>query len=229
MSDEVLHELSLFTGYHGFGLGLRLAGIKTRTVGYCDNDTYIQDLLRQRIHDGLIDDAPIISNVSTFDFSVYRGLVDIITASPPCQPFSVAGNRAGESDKRNLWPDTRRAISEVGPSYVFLENVPGLATAPKFDIKVLEATRQFSLFDQEDKESHSRGINRSNHTVSGYSYMGRIIGDLSEMGYDTSWGIVSAGDVGAPHPRKRWFCVAYKVDDSEHIGLNTTQVSASIG
>ena len=190
MSDEVLHELSLFTGYNGFGLGLRLAGIKTRTVGYCDNDKYIQDLLRQRIHDGLLWDAPIISNVSTFDFSVYRGLVDVITAGFPCQPHSVAGNRAGESDKRNLWPDTRRAISEVGPSYVFLENVPGILT------------------------------NR---------YGGRVIGDLSEMGYDCRWGIVSAGDVGAPHLRKRWFCFAYKVDDSEHIGLNTTQVSASIG
>lgn len=37
----------------------------------------------------------------------------------------------------------------------------------------------------------------------------RIIGDLTAMGYDATWGIVSASDIGAPHIRKRWWLVAY--------------------
>ena len=37
--------------------------------------------------------------------------------------------------------------------------------------------------------------------VSGY--MGRIFGDISELGYDCRWGIIGADDVGAPHRRKR--------------------------
>lgn len=37
----------------------------------------------------------------------------------------------------------------------------------------------------------------------------RIISDLATMGYDATWGIVSASDIGAPHVRKRWWLVAY--------------------
>ena len=37
----------------------------------------------------------------------------------------------------------------------------------------------------------------------------RVIGDLTEIGYDTEWQIVGADDVGAPHRRKRIWIVAY--------------------
>ena len=36
-----------------------------------------------------------------------------------------------------------------------------------------------------------------------------VIGDLTALGYDARWGIISAADAGAPHGRKRWFCMAY--------------------
>jgi DNA-cytosine methyltransferase len=52
--------------------------------------------------------------------------VDVLTAGPPCQPFSVAGKRAGADDDRNLWPDTARLICDVRPRVALLENVPGL-------------------------------------------------------------------------------------------------------
>ena len=167
-----MRELSLFTGYAGFSLGLRLAGLPTRTIGYCDNDTYIQKLLQARIKDGYIDDAPIISDIRA-DWTPYRGLVDIITAGFPCQPHSHAGKRKGEADERNLWPDTRRCISEVEPRFVLLENVPGII---------------------------SNG------------YAGVVAGELSEIGYDAVWGLVSAADIGAPHLRKRWWCFAWLAD-----------------
>lgn len=38
----------------------------------------------------------------------------------------------------------------------------------------------------------------------------KVISDLTEMGYDAEWGIIPASAVGAPHERKRWFCVAYR-------------------
>lgn len=37
----------------------------------------------------------------------------------------------------------------------------------------------------------------------------RIVSDLATMGYDATWGVVSASDIGAPHVRKRWWLVAY--------------------
>lgn len=122
----MLRELSLFTGYGGFTLGLRLAGLEVRTVGYVEIETYCQGVIKARIKDGLLDDAPIWDDIRTFGGGQFRGLVDIATAGFPCQPHSAAGQRRGASDDRNLWPDTLRVIGEVGPPIVLLENVPGI-------------------------------------------------------------------------------------------------------
>ena len=124
----MIRELSLFTGYGGFNLGLRLAGIETRCVGYVEIEPYCQELLRARIRDGLLDWAPIISDIRSADFRPMAGVVDAITAGFPCQPHSFAGKREGEFDTkgRNLWPDTARLIRGLGVPIVFLENVPGI-------------------------------------------------------------------------------------------------------
>ena len=45
------------------------------------------------------------------------------TGSCPCQPFSAAGKQAGTADKRHLWPEFHRLISECKPSAVFGEQV----------------------------------------------------------------------------------------------------------
>ena len=173
---EGMNHLSLFTGYGGFDLGLRLTNLQIRTVMYVEWERYPQEIIKARIKDGTLDDAPIWADISTLDGSQLRGGVDIITGGFPCQPHSVAGKGQGARDDRNLWPDTARIIGEVRPSYVLLENVPGSIA------------------------------NR---------YIGTVLGSLSELGYDTEWGIVSAADAGAPHLRKRWWCLAHKVADSE--------------
>jgi len=36
-----------------------------------------------------------------------------------------------------------------------------------------------------------------------------VTGDLASMGYDCRWGVIRASEAGAPHQRKRWFCIAY--------------------
>lgn len=33
--------------------------------------------------------------------------------------------------------------------------------------------------------------------------LGRVLGDLAEMGYNAAWGVLGASDLGAPHVRKR--------------------------
>lgn len=44
--------------------------------------------------------------------------------------------------------------------------------------------------------------------------MGRVVGDLAALGYDTRWASVRASDVGAPHRRERVFIVAENTDRS---------------
>ncbi len=47
-----------------------------------------------------------------------------------------------------------------------------------------------------------------------------IIGGFAELGYNAEWEIVSARQLGAPHLRRRWFCIA---TDSDRIRLQTTR------
>lgn len=42
--------------------------------------------------------------------------------------------------------------------------------------------------------------------------LGRVLGDLSSLGYDAQWRTVRASDVGAPHHRQRVFVVAVRRD-----------------
>jgi DNA (cytosine-5)-methyltransferase 1 len=178
-----MNELSLFSGYGGFSLGLRLAGIQTRTVAYVEWAKYPQKILKARIEDGYLDDAPIFSDISAFDGTQFTGLVDIITGGFPCQPHSVAGKQRGAADERNLWPDTLRVIREVEPRYVLLENVPGLISASS------------------DGGSPAYG--------------GTVVGELASIGYSVHWQTIGADDVGAPHRRKRWWCIG--VADSRSV------------
>jgi len=39
--------------------------------------------------------------------------------------------------------------------------------------------------------------------------LGRVLGDLSQMGYSAEWGVVGADDAGAPHRRERIWILAY--------------------
>lgn len=54
---------------------------------------------------------------------------DFWWASPPCQPFSVAGKRLARADPRDMFPWTLRAIAARRPAWVVIENPPGLLSA----------------------------------------------------------------------------------------------------
>jgi len=60
-----MNELSLFTGAGGGLLGSILLG--WRTVGYVEWDDYCQQVLSQRIHDGLLHEAPIFGDIKAIN------------------------------------------------------------------------------------------------------------------------------------------------------------------
>lgn len=121
-----LNCIHLCSGYGGFELGFKLAGIDARTVAHVERDTYAAATLVARMGEKALDQAPIWDDLTTFDGAAWRGKVDCITAGFPCQPFSQAGKKLGVEDDRWIWPAIKRIILDVGPSFVFLENVPQL-------------------------------------------------------------------------------------------------------
>ncbi|MGV3483433.1 MAG: DNA cytosine methyltransferase [Planctomycetaceae bacterium] len=103
-----------------------------RPVCAVEFDPYCREVLLRRQDEGHLPPFPVWDDATTFDGEPWRGMVDVITAGFPCQPFSAAGKQLGEADPRNMWPATIRIIREVGPTFCLLENVPGLMRSPYF-------------------------------------------------------------------------------------------------
>lgn len=160
-----LNGLDLFSGIGGISLALRPW---VRPVAYCEIDRYCQGVLLSRMRSGDIVSAPIWDDVRTLEKKMLPK-IEIIYGGFPCQDISVAGRGAGLGGERSgLVREVFRLVSELRPSFVFLENVPAIRT---------------------------RGADV-------------VTGELARLGYDSRWTVVSAQEVGAPHLRKRWFCLA---------------------
>lgn len=129
----------------------------TRPVYYSDFDLPCRKILRRRIelgqlHEGIIDGRDIrkigdnsiwrigqrcrqihlFAGVGGFPLGLnWAGMpsgFSILTGGPPCQPFSVAGERRGTADSRYLWPQMFRFVQILRPQYVVFENVSGFAS-----------------------------------------------------------------------------------------------------
>ena len=110
---------SLFSGIGGFDLAAEWMGFEN--VFHCERDKDCNNILKH-----YWPDAISYEDITTTDFTIYRGQIDIITGGFPCQPFSMAGERKGREDDRYLWPEMLRAITEIKPRWVVAENVYGL-------------------------------------------------------------------------------------------------------
>jgi DNA (cytosine-5)-methyltransferase 1 len=52
--------------------------------------------------------------------------------------------------------------------------------------------------------------------------LGVVLGDLSEMGFNAEWGVISATDIGAPHLRERIWIVARNVGNTYLHGVSSS-------
>ena len=109
---------SLFSGIGGIDLGLERAGMVTRW--FVEVDPHCRNVLA-RHWPGL----PIYGDIAAIDWSGVEP-VDVLAGGFPCQPASSAGRQLAQDDERWLWPEFARAIRELRPRYVLVENVRNL-------------------------------------------------------------------------------------------------------
>ena len=180
-SKELTH-ISLCSGYGGIDLGLKRVIGNLRTVAYSEIEAYAVANLVAKIEAGLLDAAPIWSDLKTFPWGHFRGRVDVLSGGFPCQPFSAAGRRRGDEDPRHLFPHIKRGIALLRPSIIFLENVEGIISS--------KLGKGWS-----DRE--------------GTSVLLHVLRELERLDYKATAGIFSAEEIGAPHQRKRVFIMGY--------------------
>ena len=141
-------------------------------------------------------------DITTTDFSEWRGRVHVLTGGFPCQPFSYAGQRRGATDDRYLWPYMFRCIDQIQPDWVVAENVAGILTM----VEQGEVSQVASSADLFDTLNDIRGYRlRETFTLQ------RICDDLEGHGYAVQPVLVPACAVGAPHRRDRVFIIGRRI------------------
>ncbi|MBO5970545.1 MAG: DNA (cytosine-5-)-methyltransferase [Clostridia bacterium] len=113
----------MFAGIGGFRSGLTKVGDLFVPVAWCEIDRYAQRAYRALYDTGgeqFYDDARAIDPAALPD-------IDLVCGGFPCQSFSIAGRRGGFDDARGtLFFEIARIAAVKRPTYLFLENVPGL-------------------------------------------------------------------------------------------------------
>lgn len=148
-------------------------------------------------------DVPNIGDMTKVDWTTVEP-VDVLAGGTPCQDLSHAGKRAGmtEGTRSNLWVQMREAVNVLRPKLVVWENVRGaLSAEAASDLEPCPGC----LGDPGDGQPVLRAL-------------GRVLGDLAELGYDARWYGLRAADVGAAHGRFRVFLFAVPAD-SDLTGL----------
>lgn len=139
---------------------------------------------------------PNLGDVTKVDWAAVEP-VDVLTGGSPCQDLSHAGKRAGMTTgtRSNLWVQMREAIAVLRPRLVVWENVRGaLSASADSDLEPCPGC----VGDPDDGP-----VLRA---------LGRVLGDLADIGYDARWYGLRAADVGAPHGRFRIFLFATPAD-----------------
>jgi len=119
METKAITYGSLFSGVGGFDLGFDNAGMKCKWR--VEIDKYCRMVLQY--HDNETEIFKDVKKVGRHNLKP----VDVICGGFPCQNLSVAGKRKGLAGSRSgLWFEFARIIAEIKPSWVVIENVPGL-------------------------------------------------------------------------------------------------------
>jgi len=116
--------------------------------------------------------------------------LSVWTGSPPCQPFSQAGQRKGQDDDRHLAPAFLRLVVACRPEFVFGEQVASAAVLGPVGGAARTATEG----------------------AAGWAWFDALAADLEAASYAVAAADLPAAGIGAPHIRQRLFFGAVALD-----------------
>jgi len=125
--------IDLFSGCGGFTLGMAQAGFDV--VGHVefDNDA-LKTYEYNKVSSGFPNselighDITKITDEEILKFKEKHGEIPVIVGGPPCQSFSLAGQRRVDDPRNNLFLHYVRFVKLIQPKAFCLENVPGLTS-----------------------------------------------------------------------------------------------------
>ena len=180
-TDDVpeIVALSFFSGAMGLDIGMSNGGIHALLA--CEFNKFCRMTI-----DKNEPDMALIGDINKYEPEEILRLakvpegrkVDVIFGGPPCQAFSTAGaRRALDDDRGNVFLRYIEVVEKIRPSYVVIENVRGLLSAP---------------YPYKDIEEPIKG-----------GALCIIMDRLKEAGYTISFELYNAANFGAPQIRER--------------------------
>ena len=178
-----------FSGIGAFNQALNRLGIPHKHVFACDMDKFARQSYIANYGE------PDYFPENVYDREIPEESLDIYMTSPPCQAFSLAGKRKGESDKRGvLFYNSHEFIQKNKPRYFIFENVKGLLS-----------------------DDNGRTFQRWLDYLGGKSVNGNpvIFPHKESVNYHVYYKVLNAKHYGVPQNRERVFIVGIR-DDADN-------------
>ena len=207
-----LTSIELFAGAGGLAMGASLAGY--RSLAVVEWDKWACDTIRQNQQRGhpLVQNWPLFEGdvrdwIANFDTAGLENKLDLISAGPPCQPFSMGGKHRAYLDHRDMFPVTVEVIRRVKPRAFIVENVKGLTRASFEDyFQYIQGQLEFPELVRKGDESWADHFRRLQVFKTSRRWSG------SGLSYRLIVTLVNAANYGVPQKRERVFIVGYRSD-----------------
>lgn len=182
-----------FSGVGAFDQALERLGIKQDKLFACDMDKYARQTYILNFGE------PKYYPENVYDREIPKESLDIYMTSPPCQAFSLAGNRKGESDKRGiLFYNSHEFIQKNKPRYFIFENVKGLLS-----------------------DDNGKTFQRWIDYLGGKSVNGNhvIFPHEESTPYHVYYQVMNAKHYGVPQNRERIFIIGIRDDEDNYFSF----------
>ncbi|EBY6523104.1 TPA: DNA cytosine methyltransferase [Salmonella enterica] len=182
--------ISLFSGAMGLDLGLEEAGFEP--LACVEQDRAALKTIKTNKPNLAVFEGSIVDCTGP-ELLALAGVkdkeeIDLIAGGPPCQAFSVFGNRLGLEDARGqLIFEYIRMIKEISPKVFVMENVRGLLS-----MSIVPASKKKELSDMIESSAFEKG-----------SLIKRVAKEFNKLGYHVDCFVVNAANYGAPQIRER--------------------------
>ncbi|EJG0411547.1 DNA cytosine methyltransferase [Vibrio parahaemolyticus] len=180
--------ISLFSGAMGLDLGLEMAGFETAVC--VENDKEAVKTIKHNKSELPVFDRSIVDVTGNelLEAGKFGDLVPLVAGGPPCQAFSVFGNRLGIEDARGqLVFEFMRIVEETRPATFLMENVRGLLS-----MSIVPNKKELKSDSAVPKAYFEKG-----------SLLKKILSDFNALGYHVDCYVVNAVNYGAPQNRER--------------------------
>jgi len=197
--------LSLFSGAGGLDLGLEASDWDVLVQVEMDRDCADTLALQNELRDEPAEVRPVpIEDVSPAelrrDLGMERGELSLIAGGPPCQPFTTSGLRRALSDHRasSLFPAYVEFVREFLPHALLVENVDGMLSAALRHRPLAQRGKAHAPLHRDEMKG---------------SFLHWFVGELVELGYSVSWGVIETADHGVPQLRQRAILIAIQGEE----------------